>query len=78
LASGIPFIPDSDLRRALEAADVPRTTAEAIVDENARARLEGLRAALSVLALIALVAVPMSRGIPTRQPGAAPSEGGRR
>ena len=53
-----------------DAAGVPGATAEAIVEENAQARLDGLRAALSVLALFALAALPISRSIPTRQPGA--------
>nr|WP_238342493.1 MFS transporter [Actinopolymorpha rutila] len=69
LTSGVPFIPDADLRRALDAAGVPAPTADAIVDENTKARLVGLRAALAVLALIALAATFVYRGIPTRQPG---------
>ena len=44
--------------------------ADAIVDENADARINGLRAALSVLAIMALVALCFSYGLPTRQPGA--------
>ncbi|WP_349696569.1 MFS transporter [Actinopolymorpha sp. B17G11] len=75
LAGGIPFIPDAELEPALEAAGVPAPTAEAIVEENARARLDGLRAALSVLALIALAALAISGGLPTRQP--AREESGR-
>ncbi|SDS67990.1 MFS transporter [Actinopolymorpha singaporensis] len=69
LTSGVPFIPDSDLKRALGAAGVPGPTADAIVDENTEARLVGLRAALAVLALIALAAMLVYRGIPTHQPG---------
>jgi len=44
-------------------------TAAAVVEENAAARLAGLRSALSVLAAIALVALFLTRGVPTRQPG---------
>src|SRR5438445_49564 len=73
LAAGIPFVSDKDLKTALDKADVPPETADAIVDENETARLDGLRAALSVLAVIALVAVFFSRRIPTRQPGASTS-----
>ena len=36
--------------------------------ENTEARLAGLRAALALLALISLVALFLSSGIPTRQP----------
>ena len=68
LTSGIPFVSDADLETALDDAGVPRKTADAIVDENADARLVGLRAALAVLALIALVALFFSRRLPTVQP----------
>jgi MFS family permease len=71
LAAGIPFTSDADLEKALDEADVPKQTADEIVDENETARLDGLRASLSVLAVIALIAVFFSRRIPTRQPAAA-------
>jgi MFS family permease len=73
LAGGVPFISDAELKKALEAANVPAPTAAAIVDENTTARLRGLRVSLSVLALIALVALFFSRGVPTRQPALAPT-----
>jgi len=73
LASGIPFVSDADLAKELEKADVPPDTAEAIVEENEDARLEGLRAALAVLALFGLLALFTSRGLPDRQPGSAPT-----
>lgn len=75
LAGGVPFIPDDQLNRALADAGVAKDTAAAIVAENEEARLNGLRSALSVLALIALIALFLSSGIPTRQP-AADSGGG--
>lgn len=72
LAGGIPFLSDKDLQISLDEAGVPAKTAEAIVDENASARINGLRAALALLAVIALIAVFASRGIPAQQPSAAP------
>ena len=48
------------------------TTAAAIVEENEEARLDGLRSALSVLAVIALIAMSFSGGVPTHQPGTNP------
>ncbi len=68
LAGGVPFLSDADLRVALDQAAVPPAEAAAIVDENADARLVGLRAALSVMALIAIVALFFTRRIPQRQP----------
>jgi MFS family permease len=70
LASGVPFVSDDDLNTALEEANVPRATAAEVVETNAESRIQGLRAALSMLALLALVALIFTRGIPTVQPGA--------
>ena len=73
LAGGVPFMSDQDLQAALDKAGVPPQAADAIVEENATARIDGLRASLSVLAVIALLALFFSRRIPTRQPSAAPT-----
>ena len=71
LSGGVPFISDADLESALDKAHVPPRTSEAIVEENETARLVGLRTALAVLALLALLAVPLSWHIPTKQPAAS-------
>ena len=71
LAGGIPFLSDKDLQAALDKAGIPKQTANAIVDENATARLDALRSSLSVIAVIALIALFFSLGIPATQPGAA-------
>jgi MFS family permease len=68
LAGGVPFIPDGQLSTALADAGVTGETATAVVEENAAARLDGLRAALAVLAVIALVALFFAHGVPRRQP----------
>jgi len=69
LASGVPFISDADLSTALGDAGVPADVSRAIVDENEEARIDGLREALAVLALMALAGLLLARSIPTRQPG---------
>jgi MFS family permease len=73
LAGGVPFISDADLESALADADVPTATADAVVETNAQSRINGLRAAVSILALLSLVALLFTRGIPRVQPGAQPS-----
>ena len=73
LAGGIPFMSDKDLQAQLDKAGVPAKTADAIVAENADARIAGLRSSLSLLAVIALIALFFSRRIPTKQPSAAPA-----
>ncbi len=72
LAGGIPFLSDKDLKTALDKAGVPPKTATAIVDENANARINGLRVSLSLLAVVALISVFFCGRIPTQQPSAAP------
>ena len=70
LASGIPFISDAELEASLKSHGVSGATADAIVEENETARLAGLRAALSVLALFALAGAIYSRRLPDEQPAA--------
>ncbi len=72
LAGGVPFLSDDELESALGEARVPPRATAAIVEENEAARLVGLRTALAVLALLALVGLFFTGGIPTRQPGAEP------
>jgi hypothetical protein len=74
LTSGVPFISDADLEQALDDAGVSQTASTAIVDENADARLDALRASLSVLAVLALLALFFSRGLPTTPAAAAETE----
>jgi MFS family permease len=71
LAGGAPFLSDAQLKTALSDAHVPPKTADAIVAENATARIDGLRTALAVLAIFALIALFFTGAIPTRQPAAA-------
>ncbi|MFO7591483.1 MAG: MFS transporter [Acidimicrobiia bacterium] len=73
LSGGIPFVSDADLEAALDDVGVSAKTSDAVVDENAQARIDGLRAALSALALFALLALAFTRAIPTEPPG-SPSE----
>jgi MFS family permease len=68
LTSGVPFISDQDLETALDESSVRPAVADAIVDENADARIAGLRAALAVLGLFALLAFIAARRLPTVQP----------
>jgi MFS family permease len=73
LAGGLPFMSDKDLKNQLDKAGVPPKTADAIVAENEQARIDGLRTSMSLLALIALIALFASRRIPAEQPSAAPA-----
>jgi MFS family permease len=72
LAGGVPFVSDADLEVALEKANVDSTTADAALDAYSEARINGLRSALAILALLSTVALFLAQRIPNRQPGAAP------
>ncbi len=71
LAGGVPFISDADLETALEERDVDPEATDATLDAYADARIDGLRSALAILALLAVVALFLVQSIPTRPPGAA-------
>jgi MFS family permease len=70
LSGGVPFMSDTDLKAALDKAGVSGKTADAIVTENADARINGLRSSLSVLAVLAMIALFTARRIPAQQPAA--------
>jgi hypothetical protein len=69
LAPGVPFISDADLDRALLEAGVPATTADAVVEVNANGRIEALRVSLAVLAVLAAIAIFLTRLMPTTPAG---------
>ncbi len=73
LGGGIPFMSDKDLQAQLDKAGVPAKTADAIVTENANARIDGLRSSLSLLAIVALIALFTTRRIPAQQPTGSPA-----
>jgi MFS family permease len=71
LSGGVPFVSDAQLSDALDKAGVSPDVSTQIVDENEKARIAGLRAALAVLAVFALVAMFFVGRIPKVQPGSA-------
>jgi len=75
LASGAPFVSNADLEAAMEASGADERTTQAVVEENEQARVDGLRAALALLAIVAVTALFFTRRIPARQPGAAGAGG---
>jgi len=68
LAAGVPFLSDSQAQAALDKAGVPADVTSQILDANAKARTDGLDAALAVLAMIAVVSLLFSGRIPEHQP----------
>jgi MFS family permease len=74
LSGGVPFISDDDLREALDAAGVSEDVYEPVLDAYGEARLDGLRQALAILGILAILGLLLSGTIPRSQPtgGAAP------
>lgn len=66
LAQGVPFISTTQLSEKLASAEVPEATAAAVVDVNADARLQALRVALAVTALLAVAALFGTGRLPRR------------
>ncbi|MBW5482196.1 MFS transporter [Streptomyces bambusae] len=71
LDSGVPFLSDADLRAALDQAGASPQVSEAALEANAEARLDGLRAALGILGVTALLALFFTNRIPASQPRSA-------
>ncbi|MGI5449627.1 MFS transporter [Streptomyces sp. CA-243310] len=68
LQSGAPFLSDTQLKSALDEAGTSPEVSEAAMTANADARLDGLRAALAILAFAALIALFFAQRIPSTQP----------
>jgi MFS family permease len=70
LSGGVPFVSDDQLDSALSDAGVEGEAATAVIEENEQARIDALDTSLVVLAGFALLAMFLTRAIPTRQPSA--------
>jgi len=77
LTGGIPFVSDADLQKALDETHLRNKTTDAALASYQDARLDGLRAALGILAVMAVVALLFANRIPTVQPGKESPEQGR-
>lgn len=76
LVGGVPFISDTQLTQALGQAGVTGTTAEAITQVNAQARLDALRTAFAVTAVLTIGALFFTGRIPRRAPGSEDDQDG--
>ena len=69
LASGVQFVSDADLEAALDEAGATAATTDTALDAYSDARLAGLRSALAILAVLAIVALFLAQSIPRRPAG---------
>jgi len=70
LAPGVPFISDTALQQDLTKAGVSADVTKSVVEENRAARIDGMDAALAVLALLALTSLMFTGRLPQSQPAA--------
>ena len=69
LEAGVPFVSDAQVEAAMTTAGVSPANIQIAIDENASARIDGLDAALAILALLALASLFFTGRIPDEQPG---------
>jgi hypothetical protein len=72
LTGGVPFISDDDLKAALDEAHLSSRATDDAIAAYQDARVDGLRSALAILAVLALGALFFAQRIPTVQPGRGP------
>lgn len=70
LASGVPFISDTQLQAALDNARVDQATTDAIMSVNHISRFDALRAALALTALLTIAALFLTGRLPDKAVGA--------
>ncbi|MFE3290800.1 MFS transporter [Rhodococcus sp. NPDC059234] len=81
LADGVPFLSTTQLQDALESAGVTGPAADAVVDVNSDARLDALRVALALTALLAVASLFATGRVSARAVGSpvredhSPTEG---
>ena len=72
LAAGAPFISDAQVEAGLSEAGVPADIQKEILDQNETSQIAGLRAALSILAVMGVIALFFTGRLPKKQPGSEP------
>jgi len=71
LSGGVPFVSDAQLQSALDEAGADTELAQAALDANSDAQIDGLKAALAILVLTGLIGLIFVRRLPTAQPGSS-------
>jgi EmrB/QacA subfamily drug resistance transporter len=76
LAAGAPFISDADLATQMKAAGYSQAEIDIAVDQNETSQIDGLRTALSILAVVGVISLFFTGRIPKKQPGSEPASSG--
>ena len=73
LAAGAPFISNADVEALMTEEGVSQDVTDEVVEQNEASQIDGLRAALSVLAVMGVIALFFTGSIPKKQPGSEPA-----
>jgi len=73
LAAGAPFISGPDVEALMKDAGVSADVTDEVVAQNEQSQIDGLRSAMSVLAVIGVISLFFTGRIPKEQPGSAPA-----
>ena len=73
LAAGAPFMSNADVTAQMKKAGVPADVQDDILAQNEASQIDGLRAALSVLAVMGVISLFFTGRIPKKQPGSEPA-----
>ncbi len=72
LAAGAPFMSNADVTAQMEKAGVPADVQDDVIAQDEASQIDGLRAALSILAVMGLISLFFTGRIPKKQPGSEP------
>ena len=72
LAAGAPFISNADVQELMNEQNVPADVQDDVLAQNEASQIDGLRTALSILAVIGVIALFFTGRLPKEQPGSEP------
>jgi len=73
LAAGAPFISNAEVQKLMEEQDVPADVQDDVLAQNEASQIDGLRTALSILAVMGVISLFFTGRIPKKQPGSEPA-----
>ena len=73
LAAGAPFISNAEVQKLMNEQNVPADVQDDVLAQNEASQIDGLRTALSILAVMGVIALFFTGRLPKKQPGSEPA-----